>query len=91
MSFIVAAVVEATETFKLWKQAKANKEQQETQKEQKKPPPFRYIKVRHSQISPSPWDWPLHFEAGEDLAPRILNLGANKPFAYRTLVHCSGI
>lgn len=41
----VTGVKEATEAFKLWKAAKENKEQIEQEKNDRKPAPFKYVKV----------------------------------------------
>lgn len=41
----MTGVKEATEAFKLWKAAKENKEQIEQEKNDRKPAPFKYVKV----------------------------------------------
>ena len=41
----VTGVKEATEAFKLWKAAKENKEQIEQEKNDRKPAPFKFVKV----------------------------------------------
>lgn len=41
----ITGVTEATEAFKVWKAVKANKEQVEKEKQDRKPAPFKYVKV----------------------------------------------
>ena len=47
-SFVILGVEEATEAYKVWKEFKANKEQMMIEKSEKKPAPFKYVKVLYS-------------------------------------------
>lgn len=40
-----SGVKEATEAFKIWRQAKENREQMEQERNDKKPAPFKFVKV----------------------------------------------
>lgn len=43
--FVLSGVKEATEAFKLWKAAKMNKEQLEQERNDRKPAPYKFVKV----------------------------------------------
>jgi hypothetical protein len=42
---VLSGITEATELFKVWKTAKQNREQQESAKNDKKPAPFKFVRV----------------------------------------------
>lgn len=48
--YVILGIKEATEVYKLWKAAKENKEQIENEKNDKKPAPFKFVKVSFYQL-----------------------------------------
>lgn len=47
----ISAVLEASEAFQNWKKIKEAKKQQDTMRIEKKPPPYKYIKVSEIELN----------------------------------------